>query len=174
MPRAATPIDLQYIKRHKFHDRFWARVAKTPGCWEWNGQRNQRGYGQIEAMIKGRRYAWLAHRVVWVMKRGEIPADRVIMHSCDNPSCCNIKHLQLGTHQQNMAEAVQRNRMRGAMAGRTGAKHPRSRYTQEQRDEAVRLRFGSGMGQAEIAQVIGCERTSVSRWIAEHVAAKAR
>lgn len=174
MPRAATPIDIAFVQQPKFQARFWRRVVQAPGCWDWTGQKNQRGYGQIEAMIAGQRFVWLAHRVTWTLAKGEIPADRIVKHSCDNPSCCNIKHLSLGTHQDNMAEAVSRNRMRQAMKGRTGAAHPRSRFTEAQRLQAVSLRFDYGMELAEIAQVIGCNRTSVGRWIAEHVAAKAR
>lgn len=174
MPRSATPIDPVFISRPKFRERFWARVVQTPGCWDWTGQKNQRGYGQIEAMIDRRRFVWLAHRVVWTMSKGEIPADRVVKHSCDNPSCCNIKHLSLGTHQENMAEAVQRNRMRGAMTGRRGTAHPRSRYTEQQREQAVALRFGQGMELAEIASAIGCSSNTVGRWIAEHIASRAR
>lgn len=173
MPKPSTPIDLAFIKRPKFQARFWPRVTQTPGCWEWTGQRNQHGYGQVEAMINGRRFVWLAHRIVWALTHGEIPADRVVMHSCDNPSCCNIKHLSLGTHQQNMADAVARNRMRSAMKGRKGTAHPRSLYTDAQRQQAISLRFDYGMELAEIAQVIGCDRTSVGRWMAEHVASKA-
>jgi hypothetical protein len=34
----------------------------------------------------------------------------LVMHSCDNPPCCNPDHLSLGTHLQNMAECRAKDR----------------------------------------------------------------
>jgi len=34
----------------------------------------------------------------------------VIRHKCDNPSCCNIDHLELGTIQDNVNDMMIRNR----------------------------------------------------------------
>lgn len=28
-------------------ERFWAKVAKTEGCWLWTGCTDKKGYGQI-------------------------------------------------------------------------------------------------------------------------------
>lgn len=34
-----------------------------------------------------------------------------MLHDCDNPRCCNPKHLRLGTHRDNMDDKIVRNRM---------------------------------------------------------------
>lgn len=76
-------------------------------CWEWTGHkggRDGRGYFTVE----GRRE--LAYRVVWRIFKGEIPEGKIIRHSCDNPLCCNIVHLDLGTQSDNEGDKYERDR----------------------------------------------------------------
>jgi len=90
---------------------FWARVDKTPGqgpkgeCWEWQGYRDEHGYGKIGFQNT----TWRSHRLTWFYLFNEVP--NVVCHSCDNPPCCNPAHLSNGTHAQNSAEAWERNRI---------------------------------------------------------------
>ena len=59
------------------------------------------------------------HRVVWENKNGLIPDGLFVLHSCDNPECCNLDHLRLGTHADNMRDRNIRNRTaRGPRIGR--------------------------------------------------------
>ena len=51
------------------------------------------------------------HRAAWLVTYGSIPDGLVVRHKCDNPPCCNPEHLELGTHQQNVQDAVDRNRV---------------------------------------------------------------
>lgn len=53
------------------------------------------------------------------MAHGPIERGTFILHRCDNPACCNAAHLRAGTHEDNMAEMVQRGRSaKGEAAGR--------------------------------------------------------
>jgi hypothetical protein len=73
-----------------------SRVAMVNGCWEYQGPRRKDGYGF---------YNWgndkLAHRIAYRLACGEIPKGMVVMHTCDNPPCCNPAHLKLGTKGDN-------------------------------------------------------------------------
>jgi len=51
-----------------------------------------------------------AHRIAFEVSKGAIPAGMNICHSCDNPPCINPDHLWLGTHKQNMHDAIQKGR----------------------------------------------------------------
>jgi hypothetical protein len=63
--------------------RFWAKVNKSAGCWEWSGARQTSGYGN--AVYGGRLYR--AHRLAWELENGPIPSGMLILHGCDNPPC---------------------------------------------------------------------------------------
>ena len=80
--------------------RFWAKVEKGDGCWEWQGSRQKRGYGLFR--IKGRLHK--AHRAALMMSGVEVPDGLCVLHSCDNPPCCNPAHLRLGTKGENNTE----------------------------------------------------------------------
>lgn len=91
------------------HLRFWRAVEKKTAseCWEWMGCRHYKGYGEIALPNKKKSKA---HRVAWVLVNGKIPKGSVVCHSCDNPPCCNPKHLFLGTHKTNKDDSVAKGR----------------------------------------------------------------
>ncbi len=117
------------MTKTKIDARFWAKVRRTTGCWEWLGSRSQYGYG----IIQQRRLRFHAHRVSWAMHFGDIPNGMYVCHHCDNPACVRPDHLFLGTHQDNMADKISKGRATGG--SRPGEMHPLSKLT----DEAVRV-----------------------------------
>ena len=66
------------------------------GCHEWQGSRKKL-YGYIYYNGKHTR----VHRLVWELAHGPIPYRKIVRHKCNNPPCCNIQHLRLGTQKNN-------------------------------------------------------------------------
>lgn len=89
--------------------RFWARVDKTNGCWEWRGPKNPKGYGLFHYP---RRWVTTAHRVAWMITRGRVPQDLLVCHHCDNRGCVRPDHLFLGTAQDNANDMKAKGRQR--------------------------------------------------------------
>ena len=89
-------------------DRIEAYTEWEPntGCGLWTSTLDRAGYGRLGINKKMR----LVHRLVWEMANGPIPAGLHVLHRCDTPSCLNIKHLFLGTQQDNMADKVAKDR----------------------------------------------------------------
>ena len=90
--------------------RLRAKIRVTEsGCHEFIGARNDVQYGQI--YVLGR--LMYTHRVMWIATHGAIPEGLCVLHRCDNPPCCNVEHLFLGTKQDNSHDARAKGRMRG-------------------------------------------------------------
>lgn len=99
---------------------------KSSGCIEWVGHKHCQGYGRL--MHQGK--MWLAHRLVYTLLLGDIPQGLELLHSCDNPACCNVNHLRPGTHLDNMRDASEKQRWQKLKAERlrvgTTTKHLKS------------------------------------------------
>ena len=89
--------------------KFNERHIKGPGCWEWTATKRHDGYGQMWIGAGGGETVG-AHVLSYLFHKGPIPKKRVIMHSCDNPSCVNPEHLSIGTHLENLMQARDRGR----------------------------------------------------------------
>lgn len=130
------------------YDETWmiSRTLLYPnGCWEWQGAIGSHGYG---ALSRGR----LAHRVAFEIFYKLSPKGKVVMHECDNRSCCNPEHLVLGSHSDNTADAIEKGRLK-----------PNPRITDEQIAEIRRLFYEEEMKQPEIAKRFSIAQSYVSR-----------
>lgn len=78
-------------------ERFWAKVAKSDGCWQWMAARTPKGYGQF---APHRRHVY-AHRYVYELVVGPIPEGLTIDHLCRNRGCVRPDHLEVVTRGEN-------------------------------------------------------------------------
>lgn len=79
-------------------EKLKAKIRKDKsGCWIWQGHIDQKGYGQTSYRGKHDR----AHRVFYIMFKGEIPKGKELDHLCRKPACVNPDHLEAVTHRIN-------------------------------------------------------------------------
>lgn len=97
------------MKRQSTKERFWSKVnrGKPDECWEWNRYAIALGYAKF--WVDGKLVR--AHRYAWELTNGSIPKDMQVLHRCDNKLCMNPDHLYLGTHCNNMTDAMDRKLM---------------------------------------------------------------
>lgn len=165
----------KFIHNHHFSrplvERFWEKVEKTEGCWEWTGATNndtksgsgKRGYIGVGNKVKR------ASRVAWELTYGEIPDNLFVCHHCDNSLCVRPDHLFLGTHKENMNDRDAKGRVaHGAKHG--WAKHPElvlrgsatgsAKFTEEQVLE-IRKLYKQGVSQKELVDKYNAGRSTI-------------
>jgi len=96
-------------------ERFWLSIAKEhpDKCWNWKLSTDRKGYGRLwtgKRDAKGTALRVMAHRYAYELLVGEVPADLLVLHHCDNPSCCNPSHLWVGTQLENVRDCIQKGR----------------------------------------------------------------
>ena len=82
-------------------ERFWPKVRKTDGCWEWLANRTKSGHGHIGTGGANPKKVY-AHRVAYELLIGPIPDGLELDHICRNPGCVNPAHLEAVTHRENV------------------------------------------------------------------------
>jgi len=122
------------------------------GCWLWLAHvANTTGYGQTTY----RQRTHLAHRVSWILHRGEIPDGAWVLHKCDQRSCVNPDHLYLGTAKENSRDRDQKGRGKMPLFGEN---HHHAKLTKEN----IRAIRSDMRPQRTIAQDYGIGQQAVS------------
>lgn len=84
-------MDAERLVNEDVEAQFWKRVMKGTRCWLWTGSLNKSCQGQL--VFKGKGYT--AHRLAWMLHRGEIHEGALVAQNCGNPKCVNPEHLEL-------------------------------------------------------------------------------
>lgn len=118
------------------------------------------GYGRTSWKARN----LLAHRVAYGLTKGPIPEGLYILHSCDNPPCCNPNHLNAGTQQNNIDDMMERGR-------KINSPHPGEENGRAVLSEAdvmaIRLMHAAGgISQRELCRKYGVKPSQMSRIIA--------
>jgi hypothetical protein len=156
--RHGSPDVLLFV-RGSLEERFWFHVVKgrnKNACWQWKGYVLPTGYAQIQMGGLGSSHI-LVHRLSYEIHCGPIPKGMIVMHSCDNPSCANPRHLSLGTHLDNMQDmfAKGRNNNTGRPKGEANGRSVLD-------ETAVRfIRANQTMTYRAIAESLGVSRSAV-------------
>lgn len=134
--------------------RFWSKVEVDrfdDQCWNWRGKTSGDGYGQFQIYGDGSSVVHRAHRIAHTLVNGAIPPGLFILHSCDNPLCCNPRHLRAGTAQDNSDDMVERGRAR---TGRAKLSEEDVRYIRENTDiPGVKLARRFGVAKSTISML---------------------
>lgn len=101
------PIRLTFIAR------FLQKVSKghSKACWPWLAHRREDGYGWFNYGISKKfTRCWLANRMAFLIANSSIVSGLHVLHTCDNPPCCNPAHLYQGTDADNRRDMIARGR----------------------------------------------------------------
>lgn len=123
-------------QRIPMEQRFWSKVNKTNGCWEWQAALDKDGYGRIGTPGKPS-FSVKAHRYSWMLHFGDFDRRMLVCHHCDNPSCVRPEHLFLGTAKDNSQDMSRKQRGKGQSKESCVNGHPRDRantYIRKDRD----------------------------------------
>lgn len=134
------------------HDAlFEAKLKRTErGCLEYDGSRINTGYGKITRR-KLKNGTILAHHYAWFLETGKWPEDQ-LLHSCDNPPCCEVGHLTEGDQLANMADAKAKGRIKH------GEAHHAAKLSEA---DIIAIRAAPGR-QVDIAQSFCIDQSNVS------------
>jgi hypothetical protein len=129
---------------------FLGNYIKEEGCFIWLKGKDRDGYGR----------AWFnkstlpAHRVSYYLYYKVWPGDKLVCHSCDNPSCVNPNHMFLGTHRDNHKDRGRK--------GRTAKldNHGRAKLNVEKAKE-IRKLYSAGYTQRELGDMFNVSNAAV-------------
>jgi len=128
---------------------FYSIPEPNSGCLLWLAACNAAGYGLCGIS----RRSVLAHRLAWEAAHGPIPDGLHVLHKCDVPSCVNVDHLWLGSHQDNMADKFHKGRAKGG-------KGERARHAKLTAADVLAIR-ADPRGIVETAKAFGIGKSNV-------------
>jgi hypothetical protein len=87
------------------------------------------------------------HRAVYAFYMGRIPEGMLVCHKCDNPACCNINHLFLGSANDNTQDMVSKNRQ--------------GRKLDKEHVKLIREMYAGGYSQRALGRIFGVDHSQI-------------
>jgi len=156
---------------------YQAMVDQSAGpdaCWPWKGRVTAKGYGEFCTGGIADRVKCRAHRMAYFLEHGVDPGSLWVLHKCDNPPCCNPKHLWLGNNTDNNRDSAAKGRKKWK-EDHLWRQHPDSVLHGERNGHSkltevdvveIRRLHAEGLHKDEIAAKFGVTPTSI-RYIVE-------
>ena len=142
--------------------RVYDKCRSSGGCLVWCGSMSKKvgGYGRIN--ISGRLYG--VHRVAWTHKNGEIQDGEVVLHSCDNPLCCNTDHMSVGSQLDNVTDMHSKGRAIKA-SPKKGASSPLASLSDVEIREirSLYIKYDKVFGGGPLSAKYGVSPATISR-----------
>ena len=136
--------------------RFWSKADRSAGdvgCWPWAAATTPAGYGVFHPR-KGETVG--ANRHALSLKLGRpIQPGHFACHTCDNPSCVNPSHLYEGTPNDNVQDAVTRDRHK------RGTRDRRAKLTDAD-IVSIRTQASIGTKNRNLAEAFGVAESLIS------------
>lgn len=129
-------------------------------CWPWIGNRNYEGYGVV---YMGRGQLKRPHRLLYELLHGKLDSKTCVCHTCDNPPCCNPRHLFAGT----IADNNRDRKNKGRYPWSAEAKGRRKKYNQKLTDADVSAIRAARLGGERLESIAA--RFGVSRGYVGHI-----
>ena len=153
--RGMTGYTFEEITKSTPEERFWPKVDRSGGpsaCWLWTDAPKSDGYGSFRVRykkVKPSRFSWALHN-------GPIPDGLRVLHTCDNPPCCNPEHLFEGTQADNNHDRAMKRRNNHVF----GSNHPMAKLNEE-KVRAIHRLLADGMTKQHIANMFGVHRKRI-------------
>lgn len=142
------------------------------GCleWKWPLKPSKIKHNLVYPMLRVHGVKIAAHRAAYILQVGPVPDGLVVRHRCDNPICCNVEHLELGTQQDNVNDVKARGRGAGWYESRNrGVENPNAKLNEET-VRYIRSRWKFRKVTAKmIAAELGITKNAVSNVLSGHV-----
>jgi hypothetical protein len=126
----------------------------SQGCWiHRNAPTNKWGHVKLGRRIKGKYYAWQAHRLSYALHVGYVSDNVFVNHECGVPNCVNFNHLYLGNAWDNNLDAHFH-----------GVARPAGKpMVSLEQVEDMRFYSTMGLNQREIASIMGVSQATISK-----------
>lgn len=127
-------------------------IIDDEGCWIWQGYKDRDGYGRMRLEGKER----FTHRISYEAWVAPLEKDKVIMHLCDKPACCNPEHLKQGTQAENNRDCADKGRKP------KGSANGNAKLTE---DQVIWMRhlFTRGISGEQLSKIFNVSRVQVRK-----------